>query len=93
MVPRLPDLSGSIPSAEDVTRNPHLTGIEIPAVTSWVKVIVGMPSLNLHVFSEIRQEGESRLWATIQVNPHLGGTAWPIFCHFQEFTTFYEFVN
>ena len=65
MVPQLPDLSGSIPSAEDVTRNPHLADIEIPAVASKVQVIVRMSSPNLHVLSEIRQKDESRLWAAI----------------------------
>ena len=65
MVPQLPDLSDSIPSVEDVTRNPHLAGIEIPAVASKVQVIVRMSSPNLHVFSEIRQKGESRFWAAI----------------------------
>ena len=65
VVPRLPDLSGNIPSAQDIARNSHLAGIEIPMVSGLAKVqvIVGIDSPALHVFSEIRQDGESRLWA------------------------------
>ena len=64
MVLRLPDLSGSIPSTEDVGRNPHLADIKLPVVAeaSKAQLIVGMSSPNLHVFSEINQNGKFRLW-------------------------------
>ena len=63
VVPRLPDLSGNIPSAQNIARNSHLAGIEIPMVSgvAKVQVIVGIDFPALQVFSEIRQDGESRL--------------------------------
>ena len=63
VVPWLPDLGGSIPSAEDVAKNLHVTGNGISAGASMVQVIIGKFFPNLHVFSEIHQDGESRLWA------------------------------
>ena len=64
VVPRLPDFSGNIPSAQDIARNSHLAGIEMLMVSgvAKVQVIVGIDCPSLHVFSEIRQDGESRLW-------------------------------
>ena len=65
VVPRMPDLSGSIPSQQDIMSNPHLTGLEIPSVASnkTVQLIIGINPPALHVFSEIRQDGDSSLWA------------------------------
>ena len=65
VVPQLPNLSGSVPLTEDITRNPHLSGIEIPVISGVgrVQVIIGINTPGLHVFSEIRQDGEHKLWA------------------------------
>ena len=65
VVPQMPDLSGSIPSQQDILSNPHLTGLEIPIVANnkTVQLIIGINSPALHVFSEIRQDGNSSLWA------------------------------
>ena len=45
--------------------NPQLTGLEIPSVANYktVQLIIGINSPALHVFSEIRQDGDSSLWA------------------------------
>ena len=65
VVPRLPDLSSSIPSQKDIDQNPHLDGIKIPTIQGArnVELIIGIDSPSLHVFSEIRQDGHARLWA------------------------------
>ena len=64
VVPRLPDLSSSRPSPEDVDGCPYLAGIEIPKVEAdCVQLILGIDSPALHTFSEIRQDGNSKLWA------------------------------
>ena len=65
VVPQMPDVSSSIPSQNDLVRNPHLEGITIPSVPNAevVKLIIGIASPALHVFSEIRQDGDSSLWA------------------------------
>ena len=65
LVPRLPTLSGIVPLAEGITRNPHLAGVEIPVISgvSRVQVIIGINTPGLHVFSEIRQDGKHKLWA------------------------------
>ena len=65
VVPRLPDLSTSIPSQKDIDQNPHLDGIKIPTIQGArnVELIIGIDSPSLHVFSEIRQDGYARLWA------------------------------
>ena len=65
VVPQLPNLSGCVRLAEDITRNPHLAGIEIPVIlgVSRVQVIIGINTPGLHVFSEILQDGEDKLWA------------------------------
>ena len=44
---------------------PHLSGIEIPVISGVgrVQVITGINTPGLHVFSEIRQDGEHKLWA------------------------------
>ena len=61
VVPQMPDLSGSIPSQQDILSNPHLTGLEIPSIANnkTVQLIIGINSPALHVFSEIRQDGDS----------------------------------
>ena len=65
IVPRLPDLSSSRPSLEDVDGCPYLAGIEIPKVEAdCVQLIIGIDSPALHTFSEIRQDGNSKLWAS-----------------------------
>ena len=64
VVPRLPDLSGSKPSPEDVGGCPYLAGIEIPKIEAdCVQLIIGIDSPALHTFSEIRQDGNSKLRA------------------------------
>ena len=65
VVPQMPDLSGSLPSQQDILSNPHLTGLEISRVANnkTVQLIIGINSPALHVFSEIRQDGDSSLWA------------------------------
>ena len=65
VINQLPDLSGSIPRQADITKNSHLAGVEILDLgrESRVQVILGMDSPALHVFSEIRQDGNCSLWA------------------------------
>ena len=64
VINQLPDLAGSIPRQADITKNSHRAGVEIPDLgrESRVQVILGMDSPALHVFSEIRQDGNCSLW-------------------------------
>ena len=64
IVPRLPDLGSSKPFPKDVDGCPYLAGIETPKVQAdCVQLIIGMDSPVLHTFSEILQDGNSKLWA------------------------------
>ena len=53
VVPRLPDLSSSIPSQKNIDENPHLNGIKITTILGArnVERIIGIDSSSLHVFS------------------------------------------
>ena len=60
----LPDISGSIPSAADVTHYDYLTGIEIPSIDEKeIELIIGMKTPELHIFSEVRHGGSFGPWA------------------------------
>ena len=60
----LPDISGSIPSAADVTHYDYLTGIEIPSIDEKeIELIIGMKAPELHIFSEVRHGGSFGPWA------------------------------
>ena len=60
----LPDISGSIPSAADVTHYDYLTGIEIPSIDEKeIELIIGMKTPKLHIFSEVRHGGSIGPWA------------------------------
>ena len=63
VVPRLRDLSSSIPLQKNICQNPHLDGIKIPTIQGArnVELIIGIDSPSLHVFLEIRQDGHTRL--------------------------------
>ena len=64
IVETMPDLSQNIPSPIDVERNRHLQDIMIPIIDAeQIDLIIGMDAPGLHVFSEVRKDGDSSLWA------------------------------
>ena len=60
----LPDISGSIPFAAEISQYDYLTGIDIPSIeNNEIELIIGMRTPELHIFSEIRHGGSLGPWA------------------------------
>ena len=63
VVPCLPDLGSSKPSP-DVDCSPYQVGIEIPKIEAdCVQRIIGIDFPFFHMFSKMRQDENSKLWA------------------------------
>ena len=76
VVDRLPDIKESIPAQEDLAGNDHLCGIDIPVIENDdIDFFIGTGAPALHVFSEVRREGDTGLLAG---NTPLG---WVLFGH------------
>ena len=62
VVDRLPNLKGSIPSSTDLLCHDHLSDIQLPDIGGGdVELIIGTGTPELHVFSEVRQEDDTKL--------------------------------
>ena len=60
----MPDLSQSTPSPINVERNRHLQDIMIPIINAeQIDLLIGMDAPGLHIFSEVRNGGDTSLWA------------------------------